>query len=91
MPNKFGLPLEQVAARALDAVCAAERSRARTVVLRGDQAVAAIVPIEDLDRIDPPDPGATGRDRMLEMCGSCAHDEFVLSLDPGAAPPKGGR
>jgi hypothetical protein len=79
--TKIALPLAEVPARALEAVAAAERSRARTVVVRDGQPVAAIVPVQDLEKIEPPDPGASGRDRMLDLCGQCQHDEFVASLE----------
>src|SRR6185369_5699271 len=75
--QKYGIPLADLPAHCLDAVDAAERTRARTLVVRGAQAVAAIVPISDFDRVDPPDPGAAGQDPLLALCGSCRHDDFV--------------
>lgn len=77
MTQKYGIPLADLPTHCLDAIDAAERTRARTLVVRGPQAVAAIVPMSDLDRIDPPDPGAAGQDPLLALCGSCRHDEFV--------------
>ena len=78
--QKFGIPLPDLPAHCLDAADAAERLRARTLITRGGQAVAAIVPTADLERIDPPDPGASGIDPLLALCGSCRHDDFVDSL-----------
>jgi hypothetical protein len=75
--QKYGIHFADLPAHCLDAVDAAERTRARTLVVRGAQAVAAIVPMSDFDRVDPPDPGASGQDPLLALCGSCRHDEFV--------------
>ena len=80
MSQKYGIPLGDLPGHCLDAVDAAERTRARTLVVRGAHAVAAIVPISDFDRIDPPDPGAGGQDPLLALCGSCRHDDFVDSF-----------
>ena len=78
--HKYGIPLADLPAHCLDAVDAAERTRSRTLVIRGGQAIAAIVPIPDLDKVDPPDPGASGSDPLLALCGACRHDAFVDSL-----------
>lgn len=67
-------------AHCLDAVDAAERARSRTLVVRDGQAVAAIIPMADFDRVDPPDPAAGGADPLLALCGTCRHDEFVETL-----------
>jgi hypothetical protein len=75
--HKYGIPLADLPAHCLDAVDAAERTRSRTIVLRGGQPIAAIVPVPDLDRIDPPDPGAGGSDPLLALCGACRHDAFA--------------
>lgn len=75
--KKYGIPLEDLAAHCLDAADAAERSRARTLIVRDGHAVAAVVPITDLDRIDPPDPSVAGHDPLLALCGECAHDDFA--------------
>lgn len=77
MTQKYGIPFADLPSHCLDAVDAAERTRARTLVVRGSQAVAAIVPMSDFDQIDPPDPGASGQDPLLALCGSCRHDDFV--------------
>jgi antitoxin (DNA-binding transcriptional repressor) of toxin-antitoxin stability system len=75
---KYGIPVADLVTHVLDAVDAAERARARTLVTRSGQAIAAIVPMTDFDKVDPPDPaaGATG-DPLLALCGSCHHDAFV--------------
>jgi hypothetical protein len=75
--QKYGIPIGDLPSHCLDAVDAAERMRARTLIVRGPLAVAAIVPMSDFDRIDPPDPGATGQDPLLALCGACRHDDFV--------------
>ncbi|MEZ4315539.1 MAG: hypothetical protein R3F14_46585 [Polyangiaceae bacterium] len=80
MSQKYGIPLADLPGHCLDAVDAAERTRARTLIVRGPQAVAAIVPMSDFDQIDPPDPGASGHDPLLALCGSCRHDDFVDSF-----------
>lgn len=79
--QKYGIPLADLPAHCLDAVDAAERMRARSVVMRDGQPVAAIVPISDLDKIEPPDPALGGAvDPLLALCGTCRHDDFVDSL-----------
>jgi hypothetical protein len=78
--HKYGIPFADLPAHCLDAVDAAERTRARSVVMRDGQPIAAIVPISDLDKIEPPDPGAGGGDPLLELCGACRHDDFVDAL-----------
>ena len=78
--NRYGIPLSDLPTHCLDAVDAAERSLARTLIVREGQAVAAIVSMGDLDRIDPPDPAQAGQDPLLALCGSCRHDAFVDSL-----------
>ena len=78
--QKYGIPLADLPAHCLDAVDAAERSRARSVVMRDGQPVAAIVPISDLDKVEPPDPALNGVDPLLALCGTCRHDDFVDSL-----------
>ncbi|MFO0549338.1 MAG: hypothetical protein U0271_13175 [Polyangiaceae bacterium] len=78
--NRYGIPLNDLPAHCLDAVDAAERSLARTLVVRDGQAIAAIVPMTDLDRIDPPDPAANGSDPLLALCGTCSEDVFVDGL-----------
>jgi hypothetical protein len=100
--QKYGIPIAELPSHCLDAVEAAERARARTIVVRGGQPVAAIVPMTDLDKIDPPDPTADGSDPLLALCGACHHDAFVDALlsdfsktglwsrdeaDGGARPP----
>ena len=80
MVQKYGIPLADLPAHCFDAVDAAERARARSVILRDGQPVAAIVPISDLDNIEPPDPAAGGVDPLLALCGTCRHDDFVDSL-----------
>lgn len=80
MVQKYGIPVSDLPSHCLDAVDAAERTRARTVVMRDGQPVAAIVPVSDLDKIEPPDPALNGVDPLLALCGTCRHDEFVDSL-----------
>lgn len=80
MAQKYGIPFPDLPAHCQDAADAAESSRARTLVVRDGHPIAAIVPMTDLDRVDPPDPGAGGVDPLLALCGMCRHDEFVDSL-----------
>jgi antitoxin (DNA-binding transcriptional repressor) of toxin-antitoxin stability system len=77
---KYGIPLGELPGHCLDAVDAAERGRARTLVTRDGHAVAAIVPMADYEKVEPADPGATGTDPLLALCGTCRHDAFVDSL-----------
>jgi hypothetical protein len=78
--QKYGIPFPDLPAHCQGAVDAAEAARSRTLVLRDGRPVAAIVPMTDLDRIEPPDPGAGGVDPLLALCGACQHDDFVDSL-----------
>ena len=80
MVQKYGIPFADLPSHCLDAVDAAERARARTLVTRGGHAIAAIVPMTDLDKIDVPDPSLGGVDPLLALCGACRHDAFVDSL-----------
>lgn len=89
---RFGLPLADLPQRAFDAVEIAERNNGRTVLLRDGQPVAAIVPVGDLDKADPPDPGMGQQDPLLALCGTCKRDAFVdqvlyaFGAAPAAAP-----
>jgi hypothetical protein len=78
--QKYGIPIAELPGHSLDAVDAAERVRARTLVTRDGHPIAAIVPMADLDKIDPPDPATGGVDPLLALCGACRHDTFVDSL-----------
>jgi hypothetical protein len=78
--NKYGIPIADLPAYCLDAVDAAERSLARTLIVRDGHAVAAIVPMTDVDRVDPPDPASGGADPLIALAGTCQHDEFVDSF-----------
>ena len=79
--QKYGIPFPDLPAHCQDAVDAAERAHSRTLVTRDGRAVAAIVSMPDLDRIEPPDPaGSGGVDPLLALCGACRHDEFVDGL-----------
>lgn len=80
MVQKYGIPFADLPSHCLDAVDAAERARARTLVTRGGHAIAAIVPMTDLDKIDVPDPSLGGIDPLLALCGACRHDGFVDSI-----------
>ena len=80
MAQKYGIPVTDLPGHCLDAVDAAERMRSRTLVVRGSVAIAAIVPMQDLDKVDPPDPSAGGVDPLLALCGACRHDAFVDSI-----------
>jgi hypothetical protein len=75
--QKYGIPFPDLPAHCQDAVDAADRARSRTLVTRDGHPIAAIVPMTDLDRIEPPDPGAAGADPLLALCGACRHDAFV--------------
>jgi hypothetical protein len=87
--NKYGIPVADLPAHCLDAVDAAERSLSRTLIVRDGHAIAAIVPMTDLDRIDPPDPAVNGTDPLVALAGTCQHDDFVSSLDMPFVPAPG--
>ncbi len=75
--NRYGIPIQDLPAHCLDAADAAERALARTLIVRDGHAIAAIVPMMDLDRVDPPDPASNGTDPLLALAGVCKHDTFV--------------
>jgi hypothetical protein len=74
---KYAIPVDDLPAFCLDAVDAAERARSRTLVIRGGAPVAAIVSMTDYEKIEPADPGSSGVDPLLALCGACRHDDFV--------------
>jgi len=78
--QKYGIALDQMSDQGANAARAAERTRARTFIYRDTTPIGAIVPIEDVERLDPPDPGQGGSDPLLSLCGSCRHDSFVDAL-----------
>ncbi|MBW2456584.1 MAG: hypothetical protein JRI68_18850 [Deltaproteobacteria bacterium] len=75
--QKYGISVDQMSEHGRAAAQAAERLQSTTVVYRDKVPVAAIIPMEDLERLDPPDPGAGGDDPLLSMCGTCNNDAFV--------------
>ena len=79
--NKYGIDVEQMSAHGQAAARAAERLQARTVIYREQVPLAVIVPIEDLDRLDPRDPGEGGNDPLLSLAGTCNNDAFVDSMN----------
>ena len=78
--QRYGMSLAQLPARGVAAAEQAEMVRARTVIYRDQTPIAAIVPVEDLDSVDPPDPGESGPDPLLSLCGQCRQDTFVDSV-----------
>jgi len=78
--QKYGMAVQELSARGVAAAEAAEVSRARTIIYRDQTAIAAIVPNEDLEILDPADPGEVGPDPLLSLCGACRQDLFVDSL-----------
>jgi hypothetical protein len=79
--QKYGLEVAQLSAHCQAAVQAAERVQARTVIFRERVPVAAVIPIEDLDKLEPSDPAETGPDPLLSLCGTCHHDAFVDQMN----------
>ncbi len=75
--EKYGVSVDQMSPHGRAAAQAAERLQATTIVYRDKVPVAAIIPMEHLEKLDPPDPGAGGEDPLLSMCGTCNHDAFV--------------
>lgn len=75
--SNYGLEVDQLSAHGQAAVRAAEQLGARTVIYRDQMAIAALVPAEDLDKLDPGDPGESGADPLLALCGKCDNDSFV--------------
>jgi hypothetical protein len=75
--SKYGVELSELSAHGQAAVRAAEQLGARTVIYRDKLAVAAVIPVEDLERLEPRDPGEGGNDPLLALCGKCDNDAFV--------------
>ena len=78
--QKYGISLEQLGPHARAAVQASEVHGARTVIYRDKLAVAAVVPMKDVERIDPVQHGDVGSDPLLALCGTCHNDVFVDSM-----------
>jgi hypothetical protein len=78
--QRWKLSLNDIPPNILDAIDAVERNQARTVIFREKQPIAALVSSADLDRVDPPDPGAHGDDPLIDLCGSCDQDAFVEAV-----------
>lgn len=79
--QKFGLEVAQLSAHCQAAVQAAERLHARTVIYRERVPVAAVIPVDDLERLEPSDPSDAGPDPLLSLCGTCHHDLFVDQMN----------
>ncbi len=75
--SQYGLEVDQLSAHGQAAVRAAEQLGARTVIFRDRLPVAALVAAEDLERLEPRDPGEGGTDPLLALCGKCDNDAFV--------------
>ena len=75
--QKYAIDLEQMSPHGAAAAQAAETTRARTVIFSDKTPVAAIVPHDDLSRLEPADPAEGGADPLLSLCGSCQQDTFV--------------
>lgn len=80
MQRKYGISVEVLSAPCASAAAAAERTLARTLVYRDGVPVAAIVSMDDVRALEPADPGESGQDPLLALCGSCQDDFFVDSL-----------
>jgi hypothetical protein len=78
--KKYGIDVEQMSAHGQAAARAAERVSSRTVIHREGAPIAVIVPIDDLERLESPDPGEQEDDPLLSLCGTCNDDVFVDSL-----------
>lgn len=76
-PSKYGVEVAELSAHGQAAVRAAEQLGARTVIYRDKLPIAAVISVEDLERLEPRDPGGTGGDPLLALCGKCDNDAFV--------------
>jgi hypothetical protein len=61
------------------AVQAAERIGARTIIYRDQTPVAALVPITDIQKLEPAEL-AESEDALMSLCGTFADDAFVDRL-----------
>lgn len=76
--QRYGLDVAQLSPHGQAAVQAAERLGSRTIIYRDKVPVAAVVPIADLEKMDPADPvEQDGVDPLLSLCGNFASDYFV--------------
>lgn len=80
MQRTYGISIEALSPQAQSAAAAAERTLARTLIFRDGVPVAAIVSMEDVRALEPADPGESGQDPLLGLCGSCQDDFFVDAL-----------
>ena len=78
--QKYGIAVEQLGPQSAAAVLAAEHHGARTLIYRDGLAVAAVVPMRDVHRIDPVQLGNTTSDPLLALCGTCHNDAFVDAM-----------
>ena len=78
--QKYGIAVDQLGAHGQAAAQAAERHGARTVIYRDKVAVAALVPMSDMERVDPVQLGDSAADPLLALCGTCSNDMFVDSM-----------
>lgn len=75
--KKYAIDLEQMSDPGAAAAQAAESSRARTVIYSDKTPVAAIVPFDELGKLEPTEPTESGSDPLLSLCGACRQDTFV--------------
>ncbi len=78
--QKYGLTVDQLGPHGQGAAQAAERMGARTIIYRDQVPIAAVIPMSDMAQLDPPDPGQSGEDPLLSLCGTCQSDMFVEGL-----------
>jgi hypothetical protein len=78
--QRYGIDVAQLSPHAQAAVQAAERMGARTIIYRDQVPLAAVVPITDIDKLEPADPGDSGADPLLALCGTCSNDTFVDAM-----------
>jgi hypothetical protein len=78
--QKYAIDLEQMSAHGAAAAQAAESARARTVIYCDKTPIAAIVPFDELTKLEPTEPTESGSDPLLSLCGSCRQDTFVDSV-----------
>lgn len=78
--KRYAIDLGQMSVHGAAAAQAAESSRATTIIYGDDTPVAAIVPVDELSKLAPPEPTEPGSDPLLSLCGACRQDGFVDSI-----------
>ncbi len=82
--TEYGLALTDLTGAAHAAALAAERTGARTLIFRGREPIAAVVPMSELAELGAAATSPDEPDPLLSLCGTCGADAFVDALSVAA-------